>query len=160
MHSRLLCLAAALTAPGAAGCYTNQCNASTQGYDGGEFVSPEGTLAYQSSTFSSSWVPFPGEATIVVTYPTNISKALANCEAEDPQAWVGTSNEPVDQDSATFTIAGGDLAVFSNMTNKGFSVTNPTCSKGYYAHFLITYAAADGGPCMLSPGTSDASAGD
>ncbi len=136
---------------GTAGCYTHQCDGTTSHYHGGELTAlGDGTYAYESSPLSAAaeqWVSFPGNATIVVTYPPAIASALAGCPAVGSvEAWVGTSGHPNDDDGSTFAQTAGELAQFTRVSNKGFSVTNGSCAS-YSARFRITYGAADGGAC-------------
>jgi hypothetical protein len=94
-------------------------------------------------------VDFPGQVTLVVTYPASVSAALASCTPlGGPEAWLGTSNHPNDDDAAVLTPNAGQTAQFSGVSTHGFTVTNGSCA-AYSALFVVNFAcppaSLDGG---------------
>jgi hypothetical protein len=141
----LLGVACAAGAAGSAGCYTHQCDAQTTHYDGGELIDTgNGTYLYVTNPLQSStqpWVDFPGQVTLVVTYPKSISDTLASCSFIGmPEAAIGTSSAPNDDDGAVFTPNAGQTAQFTEVSTRGFSVTNGSCA-GYSTRIAIPYAS-------------------
>lgn len=129
------------------GCYTHQCDPVDAGYSGGELQAVGDTLVYTTSPLDSpteTWLNYPGMVQVTVTYPESIASQLAGYTMlGGPIGWVGTSNTP-DDDASDFTQGVGQLAQFSEVTNRGFTVTNTSCA-GYYALFEVTYRPLDAG---------------
>jgi hypothetical protein len=143
-HRLLALAAAALALPCGAACYTHQCDATNlPPYEGGEMVNAD---TYETNPLASPaepWVNFPGGATLTVTYPATVQKAVAGRPITGLQAYVGISDQP-NGGGANFTNASGGLAEFSDAGATGFSVTNATCAH-YFAWFQVTFAPADSG---------------
>ncbi len=99
------------------------------------------TVLLQSSLYSDTWLPFPGNRTITVEYPSNFG---------NPVDWtIYVSTGPNQEEAgATATPASGQLAQLLNLTASGFQVQNGSCAD-YYIYFTVLGTA----PPPLGTGT-------
>jgi len=151
--------------PGASGCYTHQCDAVSIPMTIGEWEST-GSYVYETSPLQApaggeTWIPFQHNVTLDITFPPNVAqdvnrlRLVPNGEAF---AWISTSSQP-NVDNAGFTPGPGSLALFTNITPTGFSVTNLTCAS-YYARFTVSFnmPASDASTEASVEASTDASA--
>lgn len=130
-----------------AGCYTHQCDPSAVTYDGGEMVDEN---TYETTPFvvppdGGGWLSYPPNVTLTVNFPPSVGVNRAPVSID---AYIGTSGTPDEPSDAggNFTTASGALVEYSVLNDGGFQVLNATCSTGYYARFVVHFAAVDATP--------------
>jgi hypothetical protein len=130
--------------PAAAGvldCYGHQCDASTSTFpsDAGRMLDDN---TFETNAIDEPWLKYPGNVTLRVKYPMEVGRPMSWLEP-----YVGTSEQPSQNDGSTWILASGALAELSSSDATGFSVLNATCAS-YFARFVVHFAprsAADGG---------------
>lgn len=139
-----IALAASVALNGA--CYTRACDGS--GSEWGK-ESGQGNLidedTWESTSFGGDWVPFPHQARVAFFPPLRRTptEIIVYISAEKKQG--GGTN---------FTLAGGDVAKISDVSETAFAVSNGTC-----ADFFVRVVAR-AAPVPAAPETDAGDAGD
>lgn len=154
----LLAIAAGgATAAGAAvavaGCQTHACDATTTVVDGGtdggsgelQMASSSGGVVWESASQTGTWLDYPPSGTIAFTFPGEFQKILLP-DAGNPatstlhanyiiQPYVSTAQNQ-NGSGATSTLASGQLAQITDVSNTGFSITNNSCAE-YFLRVVV-----------------------
>jgi hypothetical protein len=86
-----------------------------------------------------AWTSYPGNQTITFVYGPDAG-IPSNATVEEVFAWVAAG----DAAEENFTLAGGQLAEFSNVDTTSVTVLNSTCAL-YYLRVVVVFALSDAG---------------
>ena len=151
-------LAATALGIGATGCTTHDCDPNSSDFFGGQMLDEN---TFVTGGWYDPWLPYPPNTTIRIWFPPEVAGRTPRV----PSGLVGVDQTPNGgpdfANGDNWTVAAGQLAYYNFLqTNAsvqaghavggGFSVTNATCAKGYYARFEVDFLPLD----------SDAGAGD
>jgi hypothetical protein len=115
-------------------CTLHDCDPTTSKFD----MTPDmvsdaggGEVRLASAPFDGTWLHYPGEVTITVTYPPG----FVPDEHTGPTFYVSTG---ATQDAgAISTLIAGQVVEMSDITPAGFMLNNASCSD-YYVWFSVT----------------------
>jgi hypothetical protein len=139
-------IAASAAVPAATGCTTHQCDTDcvwvgatapancSQGYapDANLFHVGSDEVVWESSPVQGTWIDFPGGRTYTFIWPTEILDDLgAGWEVQYPVVSVSTQADNGSTAGAVSSMAAGQLAEITSLSNYGFGVGNASCAEYY-----------------------------
>lgn len=105
-------------------CLTRACDPSASDWGKlpgeGSFI---GSDAWQSTTLDGEWVPFPHGVRVALFHPLGRTPT-------EVVVWISAEKQQV-LGRTNFTLAGGDVAKISDVSDSAFAVTNGTCADFY-----------------------------
>jgi hypothetical protein len=137
----LLAVAFVALAGGATACTPHNCDPSSSSFDlGSQGIRTDlegGRVELASSSYEGTWLDYPGNRTITVTYPAGFTP--------DPALppIVSLSTGQAQDAGATSTSTAGQLDQITYPTATGFELQNGSCAD-YYVWFSVTGTLASG----------------
>ena len=147
-----------LTAFSGEACLTNACERSDSKW--GE-VAGEGSLidanTWQSTPIDGEWVAFPHSVRVAFTHTPETTTGRPRLGRVPSEIVVWISAEKQQGRGTNFTVAGGDVAKISDVSDRFFAVTNGTCAD-YYVRVVVRAAPFPAG--SVDAGADGAGAAD
>ncbi len=159
------------TAPAQSGCTTHQCDTSCYAFgssapadagcpgitppNSGELVVNADEVVWESAPAGGNWLDFPGSRSYVFVFPDTLRRDLQNGWTMGyPIVSVSTQADNSTDGGATSSMAAGELAEISHISDSFVVVTNSSCAE-YYVRVEVHAYRGDAGPVPGEAGASD-----